>query len=432
VIEISYGIIRIAKYKKDDVPGIESHDKRKSEKGNSNKDINWSLSQTNYDLHISDSHDTFTKKINKRIQELNLSKAPRKDAVVMAQVLITSDYKFFENISKDKQEKFFKDSYDFICERYGKENIVSAIVHLDEATPHMHINFVPVTSEGRLSAKTLFDRSTNSLRKLQTDFYEDVAKDYELERGVEGSKQKHKKLADYKLETALKKVAELNTKAEKINREIDAKINEADVQLANMRSEINRETKKWEDKKSRLKNEYAEASDRYKKERETEERKLSEIKKISKTMLAENKKSVSDINRVRKIQPKKNMMGIQDITIEDINWLKEVAESYYFSQITIREKNLKIYELEETLEEASDALARAVDELTEYDGYKNEFSRLQKIEKAFRRLPKVQQEALLAPPVVQQQKAALNMNVEPKQKTVQVQKKTSKIRGYDR
>ena len=102
---------------------------------------------------------------------------------------------FFERITAEQQKQFFADCTDFFSERYDKENVVSAVVHLDESTPHLHFNLMPVT-DGRLCAKELFDRT--ALRDLQTDFYEAVGKKYGLERGKEGSTAKHLDTVAYK------------------------------------------------------------------------------------------------------------------------------------------------------------------------------------------------------------------------------------------
>lgn len=96
----------------------------------------------------------------------------------MAQVLVTSDKSFFDGISQEKQKEFFKDSYNFLAERYGKENVISAVVHMDEKTPHMHFNFIPATEDGRLSAKEILTPKT--LGKQHDDFYQQVGKNMDL------------------------------------------------------------------------------------------------------------------------------------------------------------------------------------------------------------------------------------------------------------
>ena len=137
---------------------------------------------------------TYTEFINGRIKELRLS--PRKDAVVMNSFVLGSDKQFFDGLSKVEQYNFFSDCYNFFAERYGEENIIAAVVHNDETTPHMHLNLIPVTKDGRLCSKQLFDKP--QLQQLQTDFYESVGKHWGLQRGKEGSQKKHLSTAEYK------------------------------------------------------------------------------------------------------------------------------------------------------------------------------------------------------------------------------------------
>ena len=115
--------------------------------------------------------------------------------MLITSFILGSDKEFFDRITAEQQKQFFADCTDFFSERYGKENVVSAVVHLDESTPHLHFNLMPVT-DGRLCAKVLFDRT--ALRDLQTDFYEAVGKKYGLERGKEGSTAKHLDTVAYK------------------------------------------------------------------------------------------------------------------------------------------------------------------------------------------------------------------------------------------
>lgn len=204
---MSYGILRVQKINMNGVKGIEFHDGRKGNGvSHTNHDINWERSFLNYDLHTPSVTD-FKKAIKERIRSLNLPKAVRKDAVVMAQVLVTSDSDFFSNFDYEEQEFFFKDCYRFLCNRYGEENVISATVHLDEKTPHLHFNFVPVTADGRLSAKSIFTRQ--ELIKQQDDFFDEVGSLYGLERGKSGGKQKHLDVIDYKIKTASESLGSL-------------------------------------------------------------------------------------------------------------------------------------------------------------------------------------------------------------------------------
>ena len=114
----------------------------------------------------------------------------------MNSFVVGSDKTFFDKLPKALQYGFFSDCAKFFAERYGRENIISAVVHSDETTPHMHLNLMPITSDGRLCSKQLFDKP--QLQKLQTDFYEEVGKKYGLQRGKEGSQRKHLSTAEFK------------------------------------------------------------------------------------------------------------------------------------------------------------------------------------------------------------------------------------------
>lgn len=204
---MSYGIVRVQKFSSGSIKGIEIHDRREKEGvSHTNKDIDWARTDQNYDLHPAQNR-SFQKAVKNRIGQLHLPKAVRKDAVVMAQVLVTSDHEFFEWMLPHEIQQFFIDSYDFLAKRYGTENIISATVHLDERTPHMHFNFVPVTTDGRLSAKDILTRK--SLIEQQTAFFEQVGKKYGLYRGIQGSKEKHLETVEYKHQKVLEHTREL-------------------------------------------------------------------------------------------------------------------------------------------------------------------------------------------------------------------------------
>ena len=180
------------KFHKNDVAPVERENERDENYISDNPQIDCARTKDNY--HIIGGYGTYTEFINNRLKELNLS--PRKDAVVMNSFVLGSDKTFFDKLSKIQRYMFFEDCTKFFTERYGKENIISAVVHLDETTPHMHLNLMPVTSDGRLCSKQLFDKP--QLQKLQTDFYESVGKRWGLQRGKEGSQRKHLSTAEFK------------------------------------------------------------------------------------------------------------------------------------------------------------------------------------------------------------------------------------------
>ena len=175
------------KYKRADIIGIERENERNENyKSTRNPQIDKSKTRLNY--HTVPYEKKYLSFIDERIKELAPKRKIKDDAVLITSFILGSDKEFFDGISPEAQKQFFDDCTEFFAERYGKENIVSAVVHLDESTPHLHFNLMPVT-DGRLCAKELFDRA--ALRELQTNFYEVVGKKYGLKRGKEGSTAKH-------------------------------------------------------------------------------------------------------------------------------------------------------------------------------------------------------------------------------------------------
>ena len=182
------------KYKRADVVGIERENERdESYTSTRNPQIDKSKTRLNY--HTMPYEKKYLVYIDERIKQLSPKRKIKDDAVLITSFILGSDKEFFDRITAEQQKQFFADCTDFFSERYGKENVVSAVVHLDESTPHLHLNLMPVT-DGRLCAKKLFDRT--ALRDLQTDFYEIVGKKYGLERGKEGSTAKHLDTVAYK------------------------------------------------------------------------------------------------------------------------------------------------------------------------------------------------------------------------------------------
>ena len=199
------------KYKRADIVGIERENERdENYKSTRNPQIDKSKTRLNY--HIVPYEKKYLSFIDERIKQLSPKRKIKDDAVLITSFILGSDKEFFERITAEQQKQFFADCTDFFSERYGKENVVSAVVHLDESTPHLHFNLMPVT-DGRLCAKVLFDRT--ALLDLQTDFYEAVGKKYGLKRGKEGSTAKHLDTVAYKTKKMTEAAEEKIREAEK-------------------------------------------------------------------------------------------------------------------------------------------------------------------------------------------------------------------------
>jgi vacuolar-type H+-ATPase subunit H len=181
------------KYHKTDIIGVEQENERDENYQADNPQIDPTRTRENY--NIIKRQRSYTQFINDKIAALDLPTKVRKDAVLMCSFVVGSDREFFGNLSEEEQQQFFVDCTRFFAERYGEDNVISAVVHMDETTPHLHLNLIPI-ADRRLSAKTLFDRK--SLQALQTDFHSAVGKKWGLQRGREGSQAKHLSTVEFK------------------------------------------------------------------------------------------------------------------------------------------------------------------------------------------------------------------------------------------
>lgn len=195
---MSYLVLHMDKFKKEAIRGIQSHNRRERE-SHSNPDIDYDRSAANYELHEAASSN-YAEAIQNRIDDLLLVKAVRKDAVRMCGLIVTSDKAFFDGLTPEETRRFFEESKAFLTEFVGAENVVSAMVHMDEKTPHMHFFHVPVTQDGRLNANKIYTRQ--SLRKLQSELPAYLqSRGFAIERGVEqtpGSAKKHLDTREFK------------------------------------------------------------------------------------------------------------------------------------------------------------------------------------------------------------------------------------------
>lgn len=194
---MSYQVIHMQKLKGTAIGGIEIHAERKREGvSHTNPDIDWTLTEANFHLQPPP-RCTYAKAIENRLKELKISRV-RKDAVKLCGFIISSDSDFFDGLTPKARKEFFEKAYNFFAKRYGQENIISAVVHMDEATPHMHLYLMPITSDGRLCCKDIFSRQ--ELQNLHTAFHRDVSAAYGLNRGdgAAGKRRKHMSESEYK------------------------------------------------------------------------------------------------------------------------------------------------------------------------------------------------------------------------------------------
>ena len=223
---MSFAVIHMQKIKTGGIRGIQNHNERLKE-SKTNPDIDPTRTHLNKDLKGDDDR-TYYNRVKDRIKELDLPKAVRKDAVTMCGFVCTSDKAFFDNLPQSEQDRFFKESHDFLKDRYGEKNVVASKVHYDEKTPHLHCYVVPVTEDGRLSAKNIFTRS--ELQKLQTEYHKHMNnKGFDLERGISSDgKRKHLDTQEFKLETKKEEIQKATETLSKTEKDIKGVINQLD------------------------------------------------------------------------------------------------------------------------------------------------------------------------------------------------------------
>lgn len=196
--KVGYAVVHMMKIKSGAVGGIQSHNNREHEP-KTNPDVDMSRSEDNYDLIPCDN---YKRSIKEKMSNLvESSRAVRKDAVVVCNFIVTSDNETMEALGADHQREFFRDSVKWFSDRYGADRVLNATVHMDETTPHLHIGVMPITQDGRLSAKAIFTKT--EMKAIQTEFARDVGEKYGLERGVEGSERTHLSEARFKEQKAL-------------------------------------------------------------------------------------------------------------------------------------------------------------------------------------------------------------------------------------
>ena len=178
-----HAILRFAKYKGPTVSRIEAHNERTKESYASNPDIRTELSKHNF--YPVAPQGKYRDVSNHIIQEAGCR--VRKDSVTAVEVLITASPEFFEKKGRKETEEFFAYAMEFMKTKQNPNTYISAVVHVDEKTPHMHLCFVPITPDGRLSAKEIIGNK-KKLTRWQDEFWSYMVKKYpDFERGESAS-----------------------------------------------------------------------------------------------------------------------------------------------------------------------------------------------------------------------------------------------------
>ena len=224
---MSYAIIRNANYKKDNLAGLYKHNERKNI-NYSNKEINKNNSIKNYSLK--NCFTTYSNAIKILQQKNNLKGRIIKTTNIACEFIITSNKEFFEKIGEEETKRYFQAAYNFVADykNLGEQYILSAKVHMDESTPHLHIVFIPVIHTKDKSGNKIekiacseYWKGKDSYKQLQDNFYKYIIENgFDLERGKERevehlSTEKLKQITNYdniKYEVEQEEIQPIETK----------------------------------------------------------------------------------------------------------------------------------------------------------------------------------------------------------------------------
>ena len=174
-----FAILRFAKYKGPEISNIEAHNERTKDEYASNPDIDKSRSCLNF--HLLEPEHKYRAEAERQIKDAGCR--TRSDSVRLVEALVTATPEFFKGKKKAEIKAYFQEALDFIREHQDQKTIISAGVHMDEKSPHMHLCFVPLTEDGRLCAKEIVGNK-KKLTQWQDQFWEHMVKKYpDLERG---------------------------------------------------------------------------------------------------------------------------------------------------------------------------------------------------------------------------------------------------------
>lgn len=212
---MSYAIIRNTNYKMKNLAGIYRHNERKNT-NYSNKEINRQNSKLNYSIKAP--YSTYEKIFKDIRKKYDLKGMIKKVSNVMCEFIITSNKEFFEGVGEEETKRYFQTAYKFVAnyKNLGEDFIVSAKVHNDESTPHMHIVFIPVVHKNKNGneiskiACSEYWKGKDSYKKLQDSFYSYMTKSgFNLERGNKEENEhipieKLKKITNYEVQEMFK------------------------------------------------------------------------------------------------------------------------------------------------------------------------------------------------------------------------------------
>ena len=309
---MSFAIIRNVKYKLGSMNYIGRHNERANKQyGNPNVDAKKSKENFHLKAPVEKSYEAEFYRIKESEHLLgNIRATGKKQSNAMCEFIITSDSDFFEGMSKERQRRFFDDCYDYVKQKCGEPYVLSAVVHMDEKTPHMHVAYIPVVDgvdRKKNPCKRIncsqFWKGFNSYGQLQDEFYRHItSRGYDLERGEVGSRAEHLSVAELKRKTLEKEIRGM----EKVLR--------------------------------------------------TAKQRFSVLENKVKGMEG----AVASKRRLDAIKPEAGMMGaVKGVSLEDIQSLKKTALEYYLLNEKLRDLSVKYVNLKNKVPSEAEKLETA-------------------------------------------------------------------------
>ena len=247
----------------------------------------------NYNLAYNDQPLNQLDFIHQRLSEIRVQN--RKDVNVMVDWVVTLP-RSLNNQGPVDEDKFFREAYNFLSERYGKENVISAYVHMDETTPHMHFAFVPVAEDKKRDGFKLSAKEVVNRQDLRTF---------------------HKDLSDHMERVFGRDIGILNEATQEGNRSIE------ELKRATAQEELQKATLKTQEMLSNVK--------KLKKAMEVSKAKKKGIESEIEALQAKYEGRQMRINEITQIKPEYgkglfgNIKGISGVSVSDIEKLKAMA-----------------------------------------------------------------------------------------------------------
>lgn len=306
-----------------------------------NQNIDQERTHLNYNL-APDRPDGQVSFIRQRCGEVRCMK--RDDVKILCSWVVTAP----RDLPQESENDFFRATYDFLENRYGRENVVSAYVHMDEVTPHMHFAFVPVVIDQKrgdlkVSAKEVLTRT--DLRTFHMDLSEYVRNQLGFEVSIlnDATKDGNREVAELKKASAHREVLEAQEKAAAAQHALEEKLVVLDA--------------------------------------------------IQRKLAAFRGRELS-IQEIQSIHPQTGITGaLRGITVDDVENLKATA----IRGLQARDAFAKLSEEYKRVKEMVPTVQEQLEQAEELRRLRDAEVKLRELEKVFQRLPEHIQKQLLPP-----------------------------------